>query len=128
MNEIFEYSIITYTQKEGEKGKKNPGNECELTHGKIICKKNIVSLVFVLFVCFRFFVPIENVSLIWRYHLYWWRAADFDLWPLSSEGSLACHSYCYTGHPFTMVISNDPWHSRLLPSIKQWSYHYMYLF
>ena len=22
MNEIFEYSIITYTQKEGEKGKK----------------------------------------------------------------------------------------------------------
>ena len=36
MNEIFEYSIFTYTQKEGEKGKKNkPGNECELTHGNI---------------------------------------------------------------------------------------------
>ena len=21
-------------------------------------------------------------------------------WPLSSEGSLACHTYCDTGHPF----------------------------
>ena len=24
-------------------------------------------------------------------------------WPLSSEGSLACHTYCDTGHPFIMV-------------------------
>ena len=30
------------------------------------------------------------------------------LWPLSSEGSLACHTYCNTGHPFKMVISEDP--------------------
>ena len=29
-------------------------------------------------------------------------------WPLSSEGSLACHTYCDTGHPFIMVISEDP--------------------
>ena len=30
-------------------------------------------------------------------------------WPLSSEGSLACHTYCDTGHiiPFIMVISED---------------------
>ena len=27
--------------------------------------------------------------------------------PLSSEGSLACHNYCDTGHPFIMVISED---------------------
>ena len=26
-------------------------------------------------------------------------------WPLSSEGSLACLTYCDTGHPFIMVIS-----------------------
>ena len=32
-------------------------------------------------------------------------------WPLSSEGSLACHTYCDTGHLFVMVISEDPWHS-----------------
>ena len=38
-------------------------------------------------------------------------------WPLSSEDSLACHTYCYTGHPFIMVIFEDPWHSQLLPSV-----------
>ena len=32
-------------------------------------------------------------------------------WPLSSEGSLACHTYCDSGHLFIMVIS-----SQLLPS------------
>ena len=38
-------------------------------------------------------------------------------WTLSSEGTLACHTYYYnTGHPFIMVISEDPWHSQLLPS------------
>ena len=36
---------------------------------------------------------------------------------LSSEGSLACHTYCDKGHPFIMVISEDPWHSHLLPSV-----------
>ena len=33
---------------------------------------------------------------------------------LSSEGSLACYTYCDTGHPFIMVISEDPWHRHLL--------------
>ena len=41
------------------------------------------------------------------------------LWPLSSEGSLACQTFCDTGHPFIMVISEDPWHSHLLPSVWQ---------
>ena len=27
-------------------------------------------------------------------------------WSFSSEGSLACHAYCDTGHPFIMVISD----------------------
>ena len=31
-------------------------------------------------------------------------------WPLSSEGSLTCHTYCYTGQPFIIVISEDPRH------------------
>ena len=30
------------------------------------------------------------------------------LWPWSSEDSLACSIYCDTGHPFIMVISEDP--------------------
>ena len=41
-------------------------------------------------------------------------------WPLSSEGS-----YCDTGHPFIMVISEDPWQSHLLPSV--WQCHYLFL-
>ena len=42
-----------------------------------------------------------------------YRAAKFDLFCLfefaysSSEGSLACYSYCDTEHPFFMVISKD---------------------
>ena len=46
--------------------------------------------------------------------------------PLSSEGSLACHTYCDTGHPFIMVISEDPRHSHLLPSVWQWICHYLF--
>ena len=37
----------------------------------------------------------------WDVKYYWWRASNFDLywhsWPLSSEGSLACHTYCDMG-------------------------------
>ena len=48
-------------------------------------------------------------------------------WPLSSEGSLTCHTCCDTGLPFIMVISEDPLHSHLLPSVWQWSYHILFL-
>ena len=41
-------------------------------------------------------------------------------WQLSSEGSLACHTYCDTGHPFIKVISYDPCHW-------QWSCLYLFL-
>ena len=47
--------------------------------------------------------------------------------PLSSEGSLTCHTHCDTGLPFIMVISEDPWHSHLLPSVWQWSYLFLRL-
>ena len=29
------------------------------------------------------------------------------VWQFSIEGSLACHNYCDTGHPYIMVISED---------------------
>ena len=32
------------------------------------------------------------------------------IWPLSIEGSLACHIYCDTGFQFIMVIFEDPLH------------------
>ena len=65
-----------------------------------------------LLVSLGFFVPLEN------FHTY----GDVDIagevlqiltyarhsWPLNSEGSLACHTYCDTEHPFIMVIFEDP--------------------
>ena len=36
--------------------------------------------------------------------------------PLSSGFFLASHIYCDTGHPFKMVISENPWQSHLVPS------------
>ena len=39
------------------------------------------------------------------------------LWPFSSEGSLACYTHFDMGHLFMMVISEDVWHSHLLPSV-----------
>ena len=48
-------------------------------------------------------------------------------WPLSSEGSLACHTHCDKGLTFIMVIFEAPWHSHLLPSVWQWSCHYLFL-
>ena len=48
------------------------------------------------------------------------------LWPLSREGSLACHTYCDMGHLFILVFSESPWHSHLLPSVWQWSCHYLF--
>ena len=88
----------------------------------------LLCLFVCLFVCLlEFIVPLENFSLIWRRHHCRWRAAnfDFDSWPLSSEGSLTCHTHCDTGLPFIMIISEDPWH--LLPSVWQWSCHYLIL-
>ena len=77
------------------------------------------------FICLWFFVPLENFSRIWRRHqilTYAWY-----LWPLSSEGYLSCHTSCDTGHPFIMVISEDPWHSHLMPIVWHWSCHYLFL-
>ena len=45
--------------------------------------------------------------------------------PLSNECSLAWHTYCDTGHPF-IVVSEDPWHSHLLPSVWHNSIHHLY--
>ena len=91
-----------------------------------------VCLLFCLFVClFEFIVPLANFSLIWRRNHWRWRAANFDLcrhsWLLSSVGSATCHTYYDTGLPFIMVISEDPWHSHLLPSVWQWSCHNLIL-
>ena len=48
-------------------------------------------------------------------------------WPLSNEVYLTCHTHCDTVPQFIMVISEDPWHSHLLPSVWQWSSQYLFL-
>ena len=73
-----------------------------------------------------------SLSSHWRYfHSYgddtiaveWLQILTYDRhsWPLSSVGSLMCHTHCDTG------ISEDPWHSHLLPNVWQWSCHYLFL-
>ena len=42
------------------------------------------------------------------------------LWPLSTEGSIACHTYCDTGHLFIMIISKGVWHF-LCQSFGSWA-------
>ena len=41
------------------------------------------------------------------------------LWPYNSECFLACHTCCDTGHPFIMVMSEDPWHSQHQQNFKK---------
>ena len=49
------------------------------------------------------------------------------LWPFSSVGSLAWHTYCYMGLQIIKVISKVPWHSHLLPSVKKQSYYFLFI-
>ena len=92
-----------------------------------------MDLLVFLVVYLGFYMPLENFSLndIWRRHHYWWRASNLDLYialmSIEQWEFLACHTYCDTGHPFTMVISEDLWHSHLFPSVWQWRCHYLFL-
>ena len=71
-----------------------------------------------MFVYLGFFVPLEffthmdyrDVTLAMKSCKFWSMLGIYS-WPLSSEGSLACHVFCDTGHPFIMVISEVPWQS-----------------
>ena len=66
-----------------------------------------------LFVCFGgFIVPLRNFLLYGNATI---AGEGLQIltyarlsWPLSSKGSLAYHTYCDMGHPFIMVISEDP--------------------
>ena len=40
----------------------------------------VFNVMLVLYVCLRVFVPLENVSLIWKCHHCRWWATSFDLW------------------------------------------------
>ena len=74
-----------------------------------------------LFVCLGFIIPLENflsngdVTITGEGLQILTYARQS--WTSSSEISFACHTFCDTGRPFIMVISEDPWHSHLLPSV-----------
>ena len=84
------------------------------------------------FLCLEFFVLIEHFysfgDVTMTYGGPQMLTYARHVWLLSSKGSLAWHTYCDTGLPFKMVISEDPWHSHVLISVWQWSCHYMYQF
>ena len=84
------------------------------------------------------YVPLENFSLIWRRHHYRWRASNLDLHVYSALICMGIEQWgfflvyltcCDRGHPFIfrMVISEDPWHSHLLPSVWQWKCHNLFV-
>ena len=47
-------------------------------------------------------------------------------WTLRSEGSLPCYTFCDKGQPFILVVSEDPWHAHVLPSVWQWICPYLF--
>ena len=82
-------------------------------HVRVLFYSNENSDFFVLWVCVEFIVPLENFHsyrdvTITGERLQILIYARYS-WPLSSEGSLMCHTY--------LVISEDPWHSHLLSSV-----------
>ena len=80
-----------------------------------------------MFVClFGVYVPL---SLIRRRHHYRLKAENFELCSFGHWAvrilRRATRTYFDSGHPFIMVITEDPWH--LLPSVWQWSWNYLFL-
>ena len=66
-----------------------------------------------------FFFPFENFTLMVTSS---WRMNGFKFW--NNGHSLPLHIYYETVRPFIKVISEDPWHSHVLPSACQSSCHY----
>ena len=71
-----------------------------------------VRLFVCLLVCFFVYLFVWGYSSHYIRHHYRWRAAIFYLCS-AVEGSLACHTCWDKGHPFLLVISEDPWRSHL---------------
>ena len=62
-------------------------------------------------------IPGEGLQIL----TYTWHS-----WPLSTEDSLACHTYCDRGNPFIMVISEELTQLQLSPNVWQLIYHYLF--
>ena len=88
-----------------------------------ISKEIDILFLLVCFVCLEFFVPLENFSLICRRHHCRIRAVNFDLCSVLMAIKkweffiISVPVAAVTRYPFIMVISEDPWHSHLLPVV-----------
>ena len=92
------------------------------------CENNII-IACCLFACLflyhhtrEFFTHTVTSPLPVKWCKFW---PMLEWWPLSSEGSNACHTFSDTGHPFIIVISDEPWHTHLC-CVQQWSCHYLF--
>ena len=80
---------------------------CCYSDNSLLLKKSLKTAIAKLFERFSFFLFLGFVSsLIWRRQQFW-----------SSDWSLAYYTYCGTRQPFIMAISEDQWHSHLLPYV-----------
>ena len=81
------------------------------------------------FVCFGFIVPLENFSLTWRSHHYWWSTANV-LPMLGTHGQWAVR-VLYRVTPTGASVENGhlwgPVTLTLMPSFWQWNCQYLFL-
>ena len=105
------------------------------TNWKLSITEAVILVSWFLFVCLfvyrltrEFFTHLETSPLPMKGCKFLTNARHS--WPLSNKGnrSVTCHTYCDTDLPFIMVISEDPWHSHLLPRVWQWSCHFLAVF
>ena len=77
------------------------------------------------------FTPNKNFSLIYRRHNYRWKASNSDLWSVPTAidqwRSLSVPHLLWNGASFYNSHPDDLWHLHLLPSVWQWSCHYLFL-
>ena len=78
------------------------------------------------FVCmFKHFGPTREFFTHWRRHHCRWKAAKFDL--CSALMAIEQWGFFRVPHLLWHGVSEDTWHSHLLPSIRPWSCHYLFL-
>ena len=91
------------------------------------CREKLVCLFW------GFFVNFENCkcSLTRRRQKYRWRDANLNIYSalvaIEQWGFIRMPHLLWYLISVYMVISEDPWHPHLLPSVWQWSYHYLFL-
>ena len=98
---------------------------------RYVSRKLVYVFIYFLFVVFHptieFFFTFTHMDmspLPVKDCIFWSMLGTYSHWAV--RVSLEWHTYCDTRHPFKMVVSKDPWHWHLMPSVWQWSCHYLF--